>query len=419
MTVLNLIKERVIKMNKKETKKMTQIVQKKANQHLIVNDFVASEEEMRLWVDGVQTQTFYCTPIDLDVLALGYLKNCGLINHRHDVHSLEIKGMDVYISLTNKHREDKKNNTAMDTKVKDVELLTYFQEMEAYMDLFHETGGVHSGALFSGGNLICFVTDVARHNVLDRLAGHMLMANKNTQGMILAFTGRQALAIVSKAVSMGVSVLAGISAPTSAGVELAQTANLTLIGFVRGERFNIYTYPERISYSEGEKAAEKIPVITITGPKSGSGKTHVIKELLEELSQRGVRCAVFKRSGHMIDCHDEGKDSRLFRNAGAVSVYLDAPEEKLILLDKSCGSLWDKVYQSSDADLIIMESRTGREGDVYHVLRKNIVTKEDVQDIPQTDYVISDFPEAFPQNKTFNINNIKIIADDIMKKYYL
>jgi FdhD protein len=113
---------------------------------------------------------------------------------------------------------------------------------------FGSTGGIHASGLFdSSGNLIMVREDVGRHNALDKLIGacaqNSLLPLENR---IILVSGRASFELVQKAAHAGVTTLAAVGAPSSLAVELAQNSGMTLLGFVRGNRFNIYTAPEAV-----------------------------------------------------------------------------------------------------------------------------------------------------------------------------
>ena len=121
-------------------------------------------------------------------------------------------------------------------------------QLRARQVVFDDTGGLHAAGLFArDGALVDSAEDVGRHNAVDKIVGRMLMREAlPLSDSILCVSGRTSFEIVQKAVFAGIPVVAAVSAPSTLAISLAETLGVTLIGFVRGDGFNIYAHPERI-----------------------------------------------------------------------------------------------------------------------------------------------------------------------------
>jgi FdhD protein len=127
-------------------------------------------------------------------------------------------------------------------------LPTLPQKLAAAQETFQRTGGLHACALFNpAGELLLVREDVGRHNALDKLIGHELLANElPLVERILLLSGRVSFEMTQKAMAAGIAIIAAISAPTSLAIEFALANNQTLVGFLRGEKMNIYAGSQRL-----------------------------------------------------------------------------------------------------------------------------------------------------------------------------
>lgn len=146
-------------------------------------------------------------------------------------------------------RQDASFNLADDAcRVSADVLLGLPDKLREVQRTFDSTGGLHGVALFTvDGELLVAREDVGRHNATDKVVGWALLHGRRpASGCVLMVSGRTSFELAQKAVLAGIPVLAGISAPSSLAVEVADATGLTLAGFVRGDRMNLYSNPERV-----------------------------------------------------------------------------------------------------------------------------------------------------------------------------
>ena len=141
---------------------------------------------------------------------------------------------------------------SMDNPKLNISLNTLYQlpqKLRTAQDDFTATGGIHASGLFSiEGNLILLQEDVGRHNALDKLIGSALITNSLPLNKhILLLSGRASFELIQKATMAGISIIAAIGAPSSLAVELATELNITLLGFLKKDRFNIYNSSDQIT----------------------------------------------------------------------------------------------------------------------------------------------------------------------------
>jgi FdhD protein len=118
--------------------------------------------------------------------------------------------------------------------------------------VFQATGGTHAVALASpDGRVFLSAEDVGRHNAMDKVIGRALLEKRDFGGLAALLSGRISFEMALKAARAGLPILAAVSAPTTMAIDLARELNLTLVGFVREERLNIYTHPQRLGVGEG------------------------------------------------------------------------------------------------------------------------------------------------------------------------
>jgi len=128
-------------------------------------------------------------------------------------------------------------------------LISVPENLRTQQNTFDKTGGLHAAAIFDvDGNLVATMEDIGRHNAVDKVVGALLLGDKLPAGDHgLMVSGRASFELMQKAAVAGIPLLAAVSAPSSLAVQVAQEFNMTLIGFLRGNTFNIYAGAQRIT----------------------------------------------------------------------------------------------------------------------------------------------------------------------------
>src|SRR5262245_51046529 len=128
-------------------------------------------------------------------------------------------------------------------------LLRLPERLRSAQTAFDETGGLHAAGLFTpDARFVDHAEDVGRHNAVDKVIGRMLIRDALPLSQhLLCVSGRTSFEIVQKALLAGIPLVAAVSAPSSLAIDLAEESGITLVGFVRGDGFNIYAHPERIT----------------------------------------------------------------------------------------------------------------------------------------------------------------------------
>lgn len=142
------------------------------------------------------------------------------------------------------------------------------ERMRAAQKTFETTGGLHAAAIFDPkGTLVVLREDVGRHNAVDKALGFGLLENHLPfQRHILLVSGRASFEILQKALAGRVAIICAVSAPSSLAVQFAEESGQTLVGFLRGQNFNVYSHPQRIAAFGFKTAAAKFPLTRIEKP---------------------------------------------------------------------------------------------------------------------------------------------------------
>ena len=241
-------------------------------------DVLAVEVPVALEYNGISHVVMLASPNDLEDFALGFSLTEGIIAQPSELYEAEVEqrddGLLVHLQIASERfvalKERRRNMTgrtgcglcgteALDqvrrvvTPVThrqhfaDHQLLAGMRAMQALQPLQQQSGATHAAAWIDAQGQVTLVReDVGRHNALDKLIGALVTRQTDLSTGALLITSRASYEMVQKAAIMNIGLVAAISAPTSIAVNLAESAGVTLIGFMRDHSYVIYTHPERL-----------------------------------------------------------------------------------------------------------------------------------------------------------------------------
>lgn len=234
------------------------------------DDVIAVEKRLRISINGREIVSLYCTPVMIRELVVGMVMTEGIIKGEWCVDRMTIEyGEDVLAGIqaaeadvsegrkiitsgcvggVTFERKAESEKIKDDLRIDAEALLEIFREFHNRSELYHLTGCIHSAALSDGKNIIAFAEDIGRHNAIDKVIGYALLEELGFSGKIMLASGRLSSEMASKCSRWGIPIIASRTAPTDRAVEIAEKRGMTLVGFVRSNRLNVYTHPQRIEH---------------------------------------------------------------------------------------------------------------------------------------------------------------------------
>jgi FdhD protein len=234
-------------------------------------DPVAVEKRLRVAVNGAEVLSLYCTPLMVRELVVGMFMTEEIIKGGWCAERMSIEyGEDVLVDIPAEGEASLEGAVATSGciggitfprraslrkiedpfRIKAGALKELFRKFQNASELYKTTGCVHSAALSDGESLLSLAEDIGRHNAVDKIIGHAILEKLPFEGKIMLASGRLSSEIVSKCAKWGIPLVASRTAPTSLAVDIAQKSGVTVVGFIRADRFNIYTHAHRVMYSE-------------------------------------------------------------------------------------------------------------------------------------------------------------------------
>lgn len=235
------------------------------------DDFVAEEAPLTINIADKELVTLLCMPSDLEELVIGFLFTSGLIKKFQDIKRIvlnqeqwmvyvDLSGVDTELVFKRLYTSGCGRGTLFynaadiisrikiisDFKITPEKINALMLIFQRKSEIYLKTGGVHSAGLADENKILIFKEDIGRHNAIDKVIGCALKEGCDFKNKILISSGRISSEVLFKAQKAQIPVLVSQSAPTNQAVKLARDMDITLAGFARGSRMNIYSGIERI-----------------------------------------------------------------------------------------------------------------------------------------------------------------------------
>jgi len=241
---------------------------------------MVSEFPLSLVVNGREIATLIASPHDLRFLVAGFLRLQGFVESVHDFLALSVcndfgaasvtirgelperlkpvltSGCGTGITFNLPKAAEKRGVSGVHAPES---VFALMNELAGKAEGYRQHGGMHSAGV-GEESLLLHAEDIGRHNTIDRIAGEALLKGISLAGKILVTSGRVSTELVAKASLLGIEVVASRTSPTDMAVRMAEEAGITLIGYVKADRFKVYTHPEGLSV-----AAQKGKIAGVTG----------------------------------------------------------------------------------------------------------------------------------------------------------
>jgi len=240
-----------------------------------MQEVVAREFPLTIILNNQELVTLLCSPTNLKYLAVGFLFSEGLLKSKDEIKKIIVddkrgvvrveteedrelgrdvlfkrlitsgcgRGASFYSAGDVQHQAKVESRIEISTH----EVSTLVKEFQHRSQVYRATGGVHSAALCDTNRILVFSEDIGRHNAIDKILGECILNGIATDDHIIITSGRISSEMLLKVAKRNIPIIVSKSAPTDVGVRLANDSGITLVGFVRGKRMNVYTHSWRIA----------------------------------------------------------------------------------------------------------------------------------------------------------------------------
>jgi len=237
-------------------------------------DITTMEFALTIILNNQELVTLLCSPTDLKYLAIGFLVSEGLLKSKDEIKKIVVDDQRGVVRVETEEDKglasqllfkrlitsgcgrgasfystaDVKNQAKVESQItiSAPQVFALVNQFQHRSQLYKATGGVHSAALCDTESILLFSEDIGRHNAIDKIFGECILTDLPTQDRIMITSGRISSEILLKVAKRNIPILISKSAPTNLGVKLAADLGITLIGFARGKRMNVYTDSWRV-----------------------------------------------------------------------------------------------------------------------------------------------------------------------------
>ena len=240
-------------------------------------DTVVREFPLTIILNNQELVTLLCSPKDLEYLAVGFLASEGLLKSKDEIKKITVNDQVGAVRVEIKKDfagelplkrlitsgcgrgtslysvADAQGQLKVESQIgiSALKVFTMVKEFQQRSQIFRTTGGVHSAALCDTEGILVFSEDIGRHNAIDKIFGECILRDIPTADHIIITSGRISSEILLKIAKRNVPILISKAAPTNLGISLANDLGVTLVGFVRGKRMNVYANDWRV-VTDGE-----------------------------------------------------------------------------------------------------------------------------------------------------------------------
>lgn len=249
---------------------MKQIMEEKAQNYkngkiTDVTENVVKDSTITLTINNKIKRSLSAIEDSLKEFAVGYLFNENMVKTLEDIEKIEIDGNKINVEINDTLLKTKETVLCSDSaggwrskinniepvtsnfQVKSDELIERIEELKNNAQIWQATGGTHVAGIVYKDNFIV-KEDVSRHVAVDKVIGYGILHDYDLSNCYVIYSGRMPADMVIKIVRAGIPILASNAAPAYSGCETAKKGNVTLVGFLRGQRFNVYNNKNRIIF---------------------------------------------------------------------------------------------------------------------------------------------------------------------------